>query len=196
MNVEDKFHVSTKLLELANINPATHPLLAEATPLMQKLSNDLDQSCHLTVYSQGRQIVLFKIDAPSGMGFSVRMGAELDVLISASGRVLLAFQDSETRLLRLEESLERRPQHQDPQINTILDAVAARGFESIHSVQVRGLYAVSFPILDSQRHALAALTVPYAERIDKAHRQTIPAVEEKLRATAGALSARMGSGLA
>ena len=154
-NIDDKYIVTTKLFELAHLNPPTHRLLVEAVPIMQRLSSELDQSCHLTVYNQGRQIVIAKVDAPSGMGFSVRVGAELDVLVSASGRVLLAFQDGETRKLRIEESIQRRPDHADPQIDATLETVKARGFESIPSVQVRGLYAVAFPILDRQGHAIA-----------------------------------------
>ena len=193
VNVDEKYHVTTKLFELAHVNTPTHRLLYEAMPLMQKLSSELDQSCHLTVYNQGRQVVVSKVDPPSGMGFSVRVGAELDVIISASGRVLLAFQDKETRSMRVAEAIRRRPDHADPQIETILDAVRMRGFESIHSVQVRGLYAVSFPVLDSQGHAIAALTVPYAERIDQVHRKSIAAVEELLGITAQDLSVRIGA---
>ena len=59
---------------------------------------------------------------------------------------------------------------------------------------MRGLYAVSFPILDSRGQAIAALTVPYAERIDKIDRKPIATVEETLSATAGTLSRRMGGG--
>lgn len=191
-SVDEKLHVTTKLFELAHVNPPTHRLLTEAMPLMQKLSGDLDQACHLTVYSQGRQIVVAKVDAPGGMGFSVRVGAELDVLVSASGRVLLAFQDEETRRARIEEARERRPEQADPKIGKTLDAVRARGFASIPSVQVRGLHAVSYPILDSQGHAIAAMTVPYAERIDRADRKPVAKVEEALGAAARTLSARMG----
>jgi DNA-binding IclR family transcriptional regulator len=192
VNIDDKFYVTTKLFELAHINPPTQRLLTEAMPLMQKLSSDLDQACHLTVYGHGRQIVVSKVDSPSGMGFSVRVGAELDVVVSASGRVLLAFQDNETRQIRIEESPRRRPEQADPQIAATLDMIRASGFESIPSVQVRGLYAVSFPILDSQGHAIAALTVPYAERIDKVDRKSIAVVEQTLEATAQTLSRRMG----
>lgn len=194
VNVDDRFHVTTKLFELAHLNPPTHRLLTEAMPLMQKLADDLDQACHLTVYSQGRQIVVSKVDPPGGMGFSVRVGAELDVLVSASGRVLLAFGDDETRQIRIEESLRRRPDHADPQIGAALEAIRARGFESIPSVQVRGLHAVSFPILDSQGHAIAAMTVPYAERIDQADRKPIAMVEEMLGQAAHTLSTRIGGG--
>jgi DNA-binding IclR family transcriptional regulator len=188
----ERYHVTTKLFELAHQNPPMHRLLTEAIPLMQKLSNDLDQSCHLTVYNRGRQVVISKVDAPSGMGFSVRVGTELDVLVSASGRALLAFQDLETRALRIEESLIRRPDHADPQIHTMLDMVKMRGFESIPSAQVRGLFAVSYPIRDPQGVAVAALTVPYAERIDQLQRKPIRIVEEMLGETARELSRRIG----
>lgn len=189
---ETSYGITTKLFELSHINPPTHRLLFEATPIMQRLAGELDQSCHLTVYGQGKQVVLFKVDTPSGMGFAVRAGAELDVLISASGRVLLAFQDDETRKLRIEESLQRRPEQADPQVDSVLDSIRAAGYESIPSVQVRGLYAVSFPILDAQERAIAALTVPYAERIDQLQRKSIPEVTEALGLAARTLSTRIG----
>lgn len=186
------YTVTTKLFELSHANPPTHRLLFEATPIMQRLSSELDQSCHLTVYSQGKQVVVYKVDAPSGMGFSVRVGAELDLLISASGRVLLAFQDTETQQFRIEEAVQRRPEQADLQLSAVLDGVRAAGFEAIPSIQVRGLYAVSFPVLDSQGHAMAAITVPYAERIDQSQRKTIAQVQVSLGLAARALSGRVG----
>lgn len=190
--VDDSYSITTKLFELSHINPPTHRLLFEAAPIMQRLASELDQSCHLTVYSQGKQVVLAKVDTPSGMGFSVRAGAELDVLISVSGRVLLAFQDAETRKLRIEEATQRRPEQADPQIEVILDSIRSIGYESIPSVQVRGLYAVSFPILDTQGRAIAALTVPYSERMDDSRRKSIPEVTEALGVAAQTLTARIG----
>lgn len=190
--VEDAYTVTTKLFELAHINPPTYRLLFEAAPIMQRLASELDQSCHLTVYGEGKQVVLSKVDTPSGMGFAVRAGADLDVLVSASGRVLLAFQDEETIKLRIEESLQRRPEQKDPQIREILKTIRTKGYESIPSVQVRGLHAVSFPILDTQGRAIAALTVPYAERIDQIKKKSISEVIKALGEAARTLSARVG----
>jgi DNA-binding IclR family transcriptional regulator len=191
---DTSYAITTKLFELSHINPPTHRLIFEATPIMQRLATELDQSCHLTIYSQGKQVVLCKIDTPSGMGFSVRAGAELDVTVSASGRVLLAFQDEETRKQRLEEVNLRRPDQADPQIEQVLDTIRASGYEAIPSVQVRGLYAVAFPVLDTQGHAIAALAVPYAERIDQSQRKSIPQVTQALRAAVESLSSRLGGG--
>jgi DNA-binding IclR family transcriptional regulator len=191
---DNTYIITTKLYELAHINPPTHRLMFEAVPIMKRLAMELDQSCHLTVYSQGKQVVLAKVDTPSGMGFSVRTGSELDVLISVSGRVLLAFQNEETTKLWLEESVQRKPEQSDPQIKAILESIRKIGFESVPSVQVRGLYAVSFPILDTQGHAMAALTVPYSERIDQNKRKSIPEVTAALGASARNISERLGGG--
>ena len=108
-NIDELYSVTTKLFELSHINPPTYRLLTEAMPLIQELSDDVEQSCHLTIYNLGQQVVIAKVDSPIGMGWSLRVGAVLDVLISASGRVLVAFQDPETTRLRVKESIQRRP---------------------------------------------------------------------------------------
>ncbi|WAL84008.1 IclR family transcriptional regulator [Pandoraea sp. XJJ-1] len=190
--VDDSYAVTTKLFELSHLNPPTHRLLIEATPIMNRLASEFDQSCHLTVYNHGKQVVIAKVDSPSGMGFSLRVGSDLDVLISVSGRVLVAFQDDETRRLRVAESLQRIPDRADPQIDVVLDYIRARGYESSPSSQVRGLYAVSFPVLDSRNHATAALTIPYAERIDQAERRPIVEIQEALSEAAKTISMRIG----
>lgn len=188
---EDTYFLTTKLFELAHKNPPTHRLLFEAAPIMQSLSSDLDQSCHLTVYGAGRQVVIAKVDVASGMGFSVRVGAELELLVSASGRVLTAFQDPEVQQLRIKEGLMRQPKSEDPQLPQVLQAIRQRGYESAPSFQVRGLYAVSFPVRDSQGHAMAALTVPYADRIDQVSKKTVQDVEAALEQAALKLSERV-----
>jgi DNA-binding IclR family transcriptional regulator len=189
--VGDNYVLTTKLFELSQYYPPTQRLLTEATPVMHKLAGDIDQSCHLTVYSQGRQVVIFKVDVPSGMGFSVRVGSELDVLVSASGRVLLAFQDAETRKLRIQESRAQEHNYDVTALDKTLATIAKRGFEAAPSGQVKGLFAVSYPILDLRNHAIAALTVPYADRIDQAGRKSIKDVEAVLGQAASHLTARL-----
>lgn len=189
--VNDNYVLTTKLFELAHYNPPTQRLLVEAFPIMQKLANDIDQACHLTVYSQGRQIVIAKVDVPSGMGFSVRIGSELDVMVSASGRVLLSFQDSETRMLRIGESHLREPEQNLEVLQVTLDVIAKRGFEAAPSGQVRGLFAISYPILDLRGYAIAALTVPYADRMDQRGRKSEKDAEAALCDAARLLTARL-----
>jgi DNA-binding IclR family transcriptional regulator len=187
----DSYTLTMKLFELSHYNPPTQRLLSEALPVMQKLAGEVDQACHLTVYSQGRQIVIAKVDVPSGMGFSVRLGSELDVLVSASGRVLLAFQDEQMREYRIEEAAAREAAVDLADIQAILPQIARRGFEAAPSGQVKGLFAISFPILDLRGYALAALTVPYADRVDLKGRKTAKEVEAVLGAAAQMLTLRV-----
>jgi DNA-binding IclR family transcriptional regulator len=189
--VNDSYVLSTKLFELAHYNPPTQRLLVEALPIMQKLASDIDQACHLTVYSQGRQIVIAKVDVPSGMGFSVRVGSELDVLVSASGRVLLAFQEEKTRAFRVEESMLRADDTKVEDILPAIQKIAEQGFEAAPSGQVKGLFAISFPILDLRGFALAALTVPYADRLDQTGRKSVEQVRTVLADAAKMLTSRV-----
>jgi DNA-binding IclR family transcriptional regulator len=189
--VNDSYVLTTKLFELAHYNPPTQRLLVEALPIMQKLASDIDQACHLTVYSQGRQIVIAKVDVPSGMGFSVRVGSELDVLVSASGRVLLAFQEEKTRAFRVEESLLRANGAKADVILPALQKIAKQGYEAAPSGQVKGLFAISFPILDLRGFALAALTVPYADRLDQTGRKSVEQVRTVLDSAAQMLTSRV-----
>jgi DNA-binding IclR family transcriptional regulator len=192
--VGDSYVLTTKLYELSQYYPPTQRLLIEAMPVMRKLAGDIDQACHLTVYSQGRQIVIAKVDVPSGMGFSVRVGSELDVMVSASGRILMAFQDPETRAFRIDESSAGKADCDLPELSTTLDKIAKRGFEAAPSGQVRGLFAISFPVLDVRGHALAALTVPYADRLDQTGRKSQKDVEAILGKAAHHLTARLSGG--
>lgn len=189
---DDSYTLTTKLFELAHQRPPTQRLLVEARPYMDGLAARLDQSCHLTVWGPGHQVVIAKVDVPSGMGFGVRVGSELDVTVSASGRVLLAFQDDAVIEQRLAQALARRPEHVDAKIIAKLQKIRRRGFESARSIQVRGLYAVSYPILDSYGHAVAALTVPFAERLDLKGRASVAEVEASLGDVARELTQRLG----
>lgn len=188
----ETYAITTKLFELAHSNPPTNRLLSEAAPIMQELSSEVEQACHLTVYNDGRQVVVAKVDNPSWVGFSIRVGAFIDVLISASGRVLLAFQDAGIMKLRIRETLRETPGQSVADVTRTLEAIREKGFESVPSMQVRGLHAISFPIFDPRGRALAALTVPVAERLDLRDRKSIADVERALGNAARLLSQRMG----
>ena len=54
--VGDSYVLTTKLFELAYYYPPTQRLPTEAMLVMHKLTGDIDQSCHLTVYSQRRNL--------------------------------------------------------------------------------------------------------------------------------------------
>ncbi len=184
----DKYAITTKLFQLSRIHPPTDRLVTAALPIMQELAHAVGYSCDLRVYNMGSQTVIASINTPSGIGFNVRTGAEIAVAPSASGRVLVGFQAAETTELRIEESLGDMSASEVKGFRKELHEVTVKGFSAIKSRQYEGVYAISFPILDMDRHAIAALTVPMVPRVDKMLSATRNDVEEKLRASATRLN--------
>lgn len=190
-NYGNTYTVTAKLFQLSHYHPPTYRLLTEALPVMEELSRDIAFPCDLRVYSKGVQIVVVSIQPPDGLGFMTRVGSEIAVAPSASGLVLLAFQDPVIRELRVQESLSGKSDSELETFRQVLEVVAEQGFASIQSNQYAGLHAISFPILDINRNAVAAMTVPMLARIDGEQQTALREVEEKLRKSAVSLSSRI-----
>jgi DNA-binding IclR family transcriptional regulator len=188
---QDKFAITTKLFQLSQIHPPTRRLITEAMPIMQELATRVGFACDLRIYSNGRQTVIASVDAPSGIGFSVRVGSELELEPTASGRILIALQDPEVMELRLRESLNGSSPAKIKAFRKDAHEVAVKGFASIRSQQYAGLHAVSFPVLDANHHAIAALTVPMLPRVDNAKQATLAEVEGALRDSSDRVSKRI-----
>ena len=165
----DRYVLTLRLFELAHKHAPLQQLIASALPRMRELANSVHQSCHLTVVESGHGVVVAQADAPGEIGFAVRVGSVVDLLATASGRVLLAFQapPERERILSLEPGSRARraflAQHEE-----MLEDVRARGHEDMESTRIRGVHDLSYPVLDGRGSAVAAMTMPYIERLDLA----------------------------
>ncbi len=191
----DNYALGMRLFELAHEFPPMNRLLKEALPRMELLAKTVDQSCHLTVLNGSRQIVVAQVDPPEGMGFCVKIGTALDLLKSASGRVLLAFRDEE-EMQRLLDVAEPAAGGTDRAATSrTIAKVAAQGFAFMRSNQFSGLEAISYPVLDLRGCAMAALTVPYVKRLDAPGRMSPAAAQAALASTVSDLNAVLGGSI-
>jgi DNA-binding IclR family transcriptional regulator len=193
-NYGNVYTITSKLFQLSHFHPPTYRLLTEAIPIMEELSREVSFPCDLRVYNKGVQTVIAAIQPPNGLGFMTRVGSEIAVAPSASGLVLVAFQDPVIVELRIRESLPNKSEAEIDNFKKVLNEVATKGFASIQSNQYAGLHAISFPILDINRNAIAAMTIPMLARIDGAVQATKTAVEEALRHSADNLIRRITLG--
>jgi DNA-binding IclR family transcriptional regulator len=189
----DRYVLSLKLFELAHRHDPLQHLIGSALPLMRKLAERVHQSCHLTLVESGHGVVVAQVNAPGEIGFAVRTGAVVDLLSSASGRVLLAFQqDSEReRILALEPGSRERREF-TTRYDAILLRVRERGYEDMESTRIRGVHDVSFPVLDPRACAVAAMTMPFIERLD-VEDVSLGAARDALREAALRLSESIGA---
>jgi DNA-binding IclR family transcriptional regulator len=193
-NYGNTYTITSKLFQLSHFHPPTYRLLTEAMPIMEELSRAISFPCDLRVYNNGFQTVIAAIQPPNGLGFMTRVGAEIAVAPSASGLVLVAFQDPVIKELRVRESLPNKSEAAITNFRTILEEVTNKGFASIQSNQYAGLHAISFPILDMNGNAVAAMTVPMLARIDEEKQANQHEVEAKLRVSAANLSSKITLG--
>lgn len=191
----DAFKLGNKLFGLAHEFPPMNRLLKQALPRMEALAKSVSQSCHLTVLSGAHQLCVAQVDPPGGVGFSVKIGAKIDIFRSASGRILVAFQNEaeRRRLISLAES--RLSLSERKAFSKSIVKVAQQGFAFTKSAQFSGVEAISYPILDLGGYAIAALTMPYVTRLDDATFPPASVARAALAQVASELNAALGGGI-
>jgi DNA-binding IclR family transcriptional regulator len=192
-NYGNVYTITSKMFQLSHFHPPTYRLLTEAMPIMEELSRTISFPCDLRVYNNGVQTVIGAIQPPNGLGFMTRVGSEIAVAPSASGLVLIAFQDAVIQEIRIKESFLNKSENEILTFRNALKLVAEKGFASIKSNQYAGLHAISYPILDINGHAMAAITVPMLARIDGEKQILIEEVEEEVRKSTEKLNKKISS---
>jgi DNA-binding IclR family transcriptional regulator len=191
----DRYVLTLKLFQLAHRHAPLQHLIADALPQMRELAVRVHQSCHLTVVESGHGVVVAQTNAPGEIGFAVRVGSVVDLVSTASGRVLLAFQPpAERERILSHEPGSRERRASLTKCEETLEAVRARGYEDMESTRIRGVHDLSFPVLDPRGCAVAAMTMPFIERLD-VQDVSLAAAREALCKAARRLSASLGAPL-
>ena len=161
----ERYTLTLKLFRLVQEHPPTERLIATALPLMHQLAHDTLQSCHLGVLEGSRITIVAQTNAPSPIGFYVKLGSTVDLMDSSSGYVLLAHQEEEQRR-RIVDTWARETGHTPPaDLDQHLARIRRAGHERRNSYLVRGVTNISFPILDERGGAVAALTIPHIQNL-------------------------------
>lgn len=188
----DKYLATLKLFELAHRFRPVQRLTAISSPIMKKLAYQIEQSCHLVIYYEGKGHVVAQQDSPSERVLSVRLGAEAPLLDSCSGHLILAYAAEQERALMVA----RIPNHHRRPSRADLDAIARRvrkqGYELIDSAQISGVRDIGYPVFDHTDRLLAALVVPFFSFLDGSHPVNISTAQGLVKTAAAAISREMG----
>jgi DNA-binding IclR family transcriptional regulator len=187
---DERYQLTLKLFEIVHHHHPLQRLIAQARPLVQRVTSDTGQSCHLAMLNHAEVVVVAQFDAPGIMGFSVRLGANIDLLNTASGHVILAFQDDEVRARALGAWRLRSRKAIPTGLYRHLNQIRRRGYEELASYQVHGVVNISYPVLNQHGEAIAAMTVPFIARIGDSVGP--PRVKEALREASRELSLAIG----
>lgn len=158
---EDGYFLSNRLHELSNRYPPLRRLLDIGVPVMNAASLATYQAQHISILDHLDIRVVGQVDSPAPLGFRLRIGTQNPAPATASGRVLIAFQPPALKAWILEEIRHRYSSEAAAGLMRRIEAIHRRGYEMISAEGLQGIIDVSFPLLDSEGHALAALTMPF-----------------------------------
>ncbi len=186
----DRYALSLKLFAMAHVHPPLNRLVNHALPVMDDFARRAEQSCHMGVYDRGNVLIAAQVNSPRGWSFSVQRGARVGLLDTASGHILLAYADSESRqrMVAAHQPLDGEVPVTAESLARTLAAIRAQGYVERDSAQSFGVVDISFPVLGPDNTALATLTCPYIRRIDSHVGPASAAVRNLLRDATVALS--------
>jgi DNA-binding IclR family transcriptional regulator len=187
---DDRYRLTLLLFKLAQEYPPTKRMIAEALPIMQKVAHEVSQSCHLGVLDGDHVVIVAQVDSPLSTGFYVKAGRTVDLMHAATGHVILAYQTPEVCSRAVQLWCKQHNTHPPRNLAAHLAKIKRGGFEENKSYEVKGVLNITFPVLDDRGYAIAALTVPFLQRIGN---PTTPArVRRVLKEASSLLSKAIG----
>ena len=160
---QDRYALTLKLFKLVQEHPPTERLILDAFPVMNRFAHETLQSCHIGVLESARVVIVAQVNAPSNLGFYVKLGSTVDMMEAASGYVILAHQNAEQRGRMLDEWSRQTREKPPRDLDRHLERIRKSGYEKRASYLVKGVVNISFPIFGDRGIALAALTVPFIQ---------------------------------
>jgi DNA-binding IclR family transcriptional regulator len=186
----ERYALTLKMFKLVQEHPPTERLIAEALPVMHQVAQETMQSCHMGIIDGAQVTILAQVNAPSSIGFYVKLGSSVELMEATTGYVILAHQDDEHRARTLAEWKRLTGEEVPADLPAHLARVKRQGYESRPSYKVRGVTNISYPIFDERGSATGALTVPYIQHIDAS--ASAADVSTSLKKAAAEISAAIG----
>jgi DNA-binding IclR family transcriptional regulator len=187
---EEQYSLTLKLFKLVQEHPPMERLIVDALPVMNRFAHEALQSCHMGVLEGSQVVIIAQTNAPTDIGFYVKLGSQVDIMEAASGFVILAHLDLAQRARVIEEWTRKTSDVLPRDLDVHLKRIRKAGFEKRASYLVKGIVNISFPIFDDRGSAVGALTVPFIQHSEASMQAA--AVTEALRRAALEISTAIG----
>ena len=161
----ERYALTLKLFKLVQEHPPTERLITEALPVMHRLAQETQQSCHMGIIEGAQVTILAQVNPPTAIAFYVKLGSSVELMEASTGYVILAHQDEEHRARTVTEWKRLTGEEVPADLSAHLARIKRQGFESRPSYKVRGVTNISYPIFDERGSAIGALTVPYIQHM-------------------------------
>jgi DNA-binding IclR family transcriptional regulator len=185
----EKFRLGLRVIELGLGALRRLDYRRAAYPYMQRLADDLGETCTLGVFDRGQVLYVEVVHSAHSLTIAARVGRHLPAHCTASGKVFLAFLPPEivepvlkTPLAAYTEKTITLP----TRLREELQIVRQRGYALADEEYEVGIWAISAPVRDIHDNAVAAMSIPFPT--NRLQPERIPEIAQTLIEAANAVS--------
>lgn len=189
----ERYTVGPRLRRLALSAISTFQQNGATHTILQRLVDEIRETCNIGMLDGQEVIYVDRVECDWPLRVQLKVGSHVPVHCTAIGKLLLAYQDGETRRRMLGAApLTRYTANTitDPlRLEMALDRIRSQGYAVNDQEDAVGLIAVAVPVLDPQGDVIAGLAVhaPEARLSIAEGRNLLP----RLRQTATEVSAAL-----
>ncbi|MBU2950844.1 IclR family transcriptional regulator [Tamlana agarivorans] len=156
-----KYALSLKLYQLSHRHSPIDGLLKSAKPVIEELANVTNQSCHLSMIYHGKLMVISQMRSPGPVSLSIEEGSLFPLTKTASGRVLLAFLDSDKtqHLLKSDAEFSALSKKDQKLFLMQLETIKKTGHEISESDLTMGVTDIAVPVGNPDLVTYCALAI-------------------------------------
>ena len=151
-----------RLFELGAMAANQRQLHDLALPMLKRLAQDVELTCHLGVMEGAEAVYLLKVEGNREIRVNTWVGKRLSLHSSSLGKVLLAgLPENELEQILAQVSWERKTPHSivDPDVfRSHLQTVRERGWAIDDEEDLINIRCVAAPVRDMQGHVVAAIS--------------------------------------
>lgn len=152
-----------KVMSLGYAYLSSTPLSLRAQPLLDRLRDDLGESCSLGVVDENQVCYIARAEITRIMSIALRVGSRLPLYATSMGRVLLGGMTADRRadyfrrtdLATLTDHTETDPRRLD----ALCRKVAEEGYAIVDQELENGLRSIAVPVISLSGTVVAALNV-------------------------------------
>ncbi|TWG81467.1 IclR family transcriptional regulator [Cupriavidus gilardii J11] len=157
------FRLTPKILDLGFAYLTSMPFWNLAEPIMEALSQQVHESCSISVLDGTEIVYVLRVPARKIMTINLSIGSRLPAYCSSMGRVLLAGlpDDELDRVLRASDlrARTRRTVTDIDQLKAIIATIRQQGWAQIDQELEEGLVSLSAPIRNRAGQVIAAMNI-------------------------------------
>jgi IclR family acetate operon transcriptional repressor len=189
-----QFELGPVLIQLGNASLAGTEIRAAALPVLEKLTAQIDETCHLAIPCDDRSLIVAVQDSPHPLRAASRPGFLAELYCSSTGKTFLAFlhQDRLPELFAAMRLTKRTPHTLTtlPEIRRECEATRKRGYSLDDEEFNLGVRCLAVPVFASDGKCVAAVGITAATV--RFPRERIPEMAVAVKSAAGELSRLLG----